>query len=65
MSYQKSVRQDFTLKQINVETLKVIRKYRINRRGKRSGIRKRWLKQHHLGVSEYNLRRCMLKSQED
>ena len=40
--------------------LKVIRKYRINRRGKRSGTRKIRLK-HQLGVNECNLRTCMVK----
>ena len=65
LEIRKTVKQDFTLKQINVETLKVIRKYRINRRGKRSGLRKRQLKQHQLGVSECNLRTCLLISPED
>ena len=32
LDIRKTVKQDFTLKQINVETLKVIRKYRINKR---------------------------------
>ena len=41
LEIRKTVRQDFTLKQINVETLKVIRKYRINRRGRGSEIRKK------------------------
>ena len=40
-------------------------KYRINRRGKRSGLTKRWLKQHQLGVNECNLRTCILKSPQD
>ena len=52
LEIRKMIRHDFTLKQISVETFKVIRKYRIKRRGKRSGIRKRQLKQHKLGVNE-------------
>ena len=48
-----------------METLKAIRKYRINRRGKRSGTRKIRLKQHQLGGNECNLRTYMLKSPED
>ena len=43
----------------------MIRNCRINRRGKRSELKKRWLKQHQLGVSECNLRTCILKSSED
>ena len=50
LEIRKTVRQDFTLKQLNVETLKVIREYRINRRGKISGIRKRQLKEHQLAL---------------
>ena len=33
LEIRKIVRQDFTLRQINVKTLKEIRRYRINRRG--------------------------------
>ena len=43
----------------------MIGRYRIIRRGKRSGLRKRQLKQYQLGVNECNLRTCMLKSPED
>ena len=48
-----------------MKTLKAIRKYKINRRGKRSGTRKIRLKQHQLGVNECNLRTCMVKSLDD
>ena len=65
LDIRKTVKQNFQLKQINIETLKVIRRYRINRRGKRSGLEKRWLKQHQLGVNKCNLRTCILKSSED
>ena len=53
------------LRQINVDTLKVIRKYRINRRGKKSGTRKIKLKQHQLGVNDCNLRTCILESSQN
>ena len=46
---RKTLKQDFTPRQINVEAFKVIRKYWINRRGKRSGKIKIRLKQHQLG----------------
>ena len=65
LEIRKIVRQDFTLRQINVKTLKEIRRYRINRRGKRAVKRKIRLKQHQLGVKECNLRTCMVKSLDD
>ena len=43
----------------------MIKKYRINRRGKRSGKRKIKLKQHQLGVNECNLRMCILESSQN
>ena len=42
----------------------MIKKYRINRRGKRSGKRKIKLK-HQLGVNECNLRMCILESSQN
>ena len=60
LEIRKTVRQDFTLRQINVKTLKVIRKYRMNRTGQRSVTRKIRLKQHQLEVNECNLRTCMV-----
>ena len=43
----------------------MIRKYGINRRGKRSGKIKIKLKQHQLGVNECNLRMCILGSSQN
>ena len=37
LNIRKTAKQNFRLKQMNIETLKVIRRYRIDRRGKRSG----------------------------
>ena len=65
LEIRKIVEQDFTPRQINVKTLKEIRRYIINRRRKRAGKRKIRLKQHQLGVNECNLRTCMVKSLDD
>ena len=37
LKIRKIVEQDFTLRQINVETLEEIRRYKVNRRRKRAG----------------------------
>ena len=44
LDIRKMVKQNFRLKQINIETLKVIRRYRINGIGKRSGLKKETVK---------------------
>ena len=61
LAIRKMVEQDFILRQINVKTLKEIRRCKINRRRKRAGNKIR-LRQHQLGVNKCNLKTCMLKS---
>ena len=64
LEIRKMVEQDFTLRQINVKTLKEIRRCKINRRRKRAGNKIR-LTQHQLGVNKCNLKTGMVKSQDD
>ena len=64
LEIRKIVEKDFTPRQINVKTLKEIRRCKINRRRKRAGNKIR-LRQHQLGVNECNLKTCMVKSLDD
>ena len=64
LEIRKIGKQDFTLRQINVKTLKEIRRYKINRRRKRAGNKIR-LRQHQLGVNKCNLKTYMVKLLDD